>query len=63
MRVFSDFERTIIEELIRGYKKDNYVNCLNNLLTLKTDIQPQGYFLTNHNYGEHSQVFIYTTDE
>lgn len=32
-------------------------------MTLKTDIQPQGYFLTNHNYGAHSQVFIYTTDE
>lgn len=24
MRAFSDSERIIIEELIRGYKKDNY---------------------------------------
>jgi hypothetical protein len=63
VRVFSDFERIIIEELIKGYKKDNYVNCLNNLLTLRADIQPQGYFLTNNHHGGLSQVFTYTTDE
>ncbi|GAB55803.1 hypothetical protein GPUN_1687 [Glaciecola punicea ACAM 611] len=47
MRVFSDFEKKIIRELIAGFEKENYLNCFDNLLAQKPNLQPMGYYLTN----------------